>query len=70
MWWAKLLVIAILLAILFVLFRGLFFLVKDQGSSKRLVNSLTWRVGLSVLLIVVLIAAIKLGILVPHGVGQ
>lgn len=70
MWWMKALVIAILLAILFVLFRGLFFLVKDQGNSKRTVNSLTWRVGLSALLLVVLILAIKFGILVPHGVGQ
>lgn len=69
MWWAKALVIAILLAILFVLFRGLFFLVKDQGNSKRTVNSLTWRVGLSVLLLVVLILSIKFGILVPHGLG-
>ncbi len=70
MWWAKALVILILLAILFVLFRGLFFLVKDQGNSKRTVNSLTWRVGLSVLLLLVLILSIKFGILVPHGVGN
>ena len=46
MWWAKAVLVVILLAILFVLFRGLFFLVKDQGNSKRTVNSLTWRVGL------------------------
>ncbi|NQD36915.1 twin transmembrane helix small protein [Permianibacter sp. IMCC34836] len=69
MWWAKAVVIVILLAILFVLFRGLFFLVKDQGDSKRTVNSLTWRVGLSALLLLVLILSIKFGILVPHGVA-
>lgn len=69
MWWAKAVLVVILLAILFVLFRGLFFLVKDQGNSKRTVNSLTWRVGLSVLLLVLLVLAMKFGILVPHGVG-
>lgn len=69
MWWAKALLVVILLAILFVLFRGLYFLVKDQGNSKRTVNSLTWRVGLSVLLLLVLFLAMKFGILVPHGVG-
>ena len=69
MWWAKALLVVILLAILFVLFRGLFFLVKDQGNSKRTVNSLTWRVGLSVLLLVLLVLAMKFGVLKPHGVG-
>jgi len=68
---AKIVVVLILIAILFALFRGLFFLSKDheKKDSKRLVNALTWRVALSALLIAVIIISIKLGILIPHGVG-
>lgn len=65
----KAILVLLLLAILFVLFRGLYFLVKDPDSSKRTVNSLTWRVGLSVALLLLLIIAIKTGLLVPHGVN-
>lgn len=69
---AKIFVVLLLIGILIALFRGLFFLVKDQDKpgSKRLANSLTWRVSLSALLILVIILSIKLGILVPHGVGS
>lgn len=65
----KSVLVLLLLAILFVLFRGLYFLVKDPDSSKRTVSSLTWRVGLSVALLLLLIIAIKTGLLVPHGVN-
>ncbi len=65
----KSILVLLLFAILFVLFRGLYFLVKDPDSSKRTVNSLTWRVGLSVALLLLLIIAIKTGLLVPHGVN-
>ena len=65
---AKVFIILTLIAIIFVLFRGLFFLVKDQGQTKKTVNSLTWRISLSVFLIILLVLAIKFGIIVPHGV--
>lgn len=67
---AKAFIIAALFAIIFVLFRGLYFLVKDQGNPKQTVKSLTWRIGLSVLLIILIMVAIKLGIVTPHGINK
>jgi branched-subunit amino acid transport protein AzlD len=65
---AKVFIILTLIAIIFSLFRGLYYLVKEQGQTKKTVNSLTWRISLSVFLIILLILAIKFGIIVPHGV--
>ena len=43
-------------------------MVKDQGKTKRTVNSLTWRIALSVILIIALITAVATGVIQPHGV--
>ena len=51
----KLLIILVFIAVLASLGSGLFFLVKDRGESKRMVNALTLRVALSVLLFVLLV---------------
>ncbi len=64
----NLLIILALLAIIFVLFRGLYFMIKDQGKTKKTVNALTWRIGFSVLLIILLILGMANGIIVPHGI--
>lgn len=66
---AKIAIVIMLFVIVFVLFRGLYFLVKGQGNPKKTVNSLTWRIGLSLLLIGLLIVAIQLGIIQPHGIN-
>lgn len=64
----KLLIIVVLLAIIASLGSGLFFLVRDQeGSSRRVLNSLVLRVALSVLLFVLLIAAWLAGLIQPHA---
>ncbi len=47
----KLLIVILLFAVIISLFSGLFFLVKDQGKTKRTVNALTIRVTLSVMLL-------------------
>lgn len=65
----KLLIIALLIGIIVALVFGGVFLVKDPSTSKRVVTALSWRVGLQVLLIVVLIVAFFMGWLKPHGVG-
>ena len=49
-----LLILAVMLGILVSLGAGLFFLVRDRGRSERTVISLTVRVALSVLLLVLL----------------
>jgi hypothetical protein len=50
----NLLIILLMLGILVSLGAGLFFLVRDPGKSERIVVSLTIRVALSVLLLVLL----------------
>lgn len=53
----KTLVIALLILIFISLVSGLVFLVKDSGKSNRVAKSLTWRIGLSILLFIVLMLA-------------
>ena len=42
----------------------------DKGRTKRTVRALTWRIGLSVALILLVILGIYTGWIKPHGVGQ
>ncbi|WP_240126560.1 twin transmembrane helix small protein [Thermomonas alba] len=65
-----LLVVGFLLLILWNLGAGLYYLLIDKGTSKRTVNALTRRVALSIALILLVILAIKLGWIVPHGIGR
>jgi hypothetical protein len=64
----KILILLTLAAIVTSLFSGLFHLVKDEGQSKRMVNSLTVRVALSVLLFILLFIAWRAGLIEPHQV--
>ena len=65
--YTKIIVILFLLAILASLGSGLFYLMKDKGSSERTVRALTVRISLSVLLFVLLILGYLTGLLQPHG---
>lgn len=62
----KTIITLVFLAIIISLGSGLFALVNDKGNSKKLVNSLTVRITLSVLLFVLLIIAYMTGLLQPH----
>jgi len=66
----KILIVVVLVAIVLSLGSGLFHLVKDDGQSKRMVNALTVRIALSVLLFVLLFVAWKSGLIVPHGISR
>ena len=66
----KILIVLVLAAIIVSLGSGLFHLVKDEGRSKRMVNALTVRIGLSVLLFVLLFVAWKGGLIEPHGISR
>jgi hypothetical protein len=66
----KLLIVVLLVAIVVSLGSGLFHLVKDDGRSKRMVNALTVRIALSVMLFVLLFVAWKSGLIVPHGISR
>lgn len=62
----KALIIILMLAVIFSLFSGLFFLIKDGGKTNRVVNSLAVRVVLSVLLLVVILLSLWQGSLTLH----
>jgi hypothetical protein len=66
----KVLIVLTLAAIVASLFSGLFHLVKDEGQSKRMVNALTVRVALSVLLFILLFVAWRAGLIEPQHVGR
>ncbi len=56
-----------LLATIVSLFSGLFFLVKDQGNSSRVVNALTVRVVLAALTVALITWGFYSGQLVSHA---
>lgn len=63
----KIFIIAGLVAIVLSLASGLFYLVSDKGESRKMVNALSVRVGLSVLLFLLLLLAWSQGMIKPHG---
>ena len=64
---AKFIIIAVLLAIVYSLASSFYFLVHDKGEGDRTVRRLTWRVGLSLGLVLLLFAGFKLGFIEPRG---
>ena len=66
----KILIIAFLLAIVWNLGAGLYYMMTDKGGSDRTVKALTRRIGLSVLLIALVAAGIASGVIEPHGIGH
>lgn len=63
----KIIIVGILLLAIFALFRGLFMLVKDKGRTNQTVKALTWRIGLSIGLIVFILVSHKLGLIKPNN---
>lgn len=63
----KAVVVVVLLVIVASLFSALLFLVRDRGESNRVVQALTWRIGLSLGLFLLLLLAGWMGWLEPHG---
>jgi hypothetical protein len=47
---------------------GLYYLVKDQGRTKRMVSALSIRIILSFVLFAMLLIAFSMGWITPHGV--
>lgn len=65
----KIIIIVFLVAIVWNLGAGLYYMMTDKGGSDRTVKALTRRIGLSVLLIVLVIIGIATGYITPHGIG-
>lgn len=64
----KLLIIGVLIVILYNLGAGLYYMMVDKGKTNRTVKSLSWRIGLSVGLIILVILGIYTGVIKPHGI--
>jgi len=65
----KLIIVALLLAIVVSLFSGLAFLLRDSSQSRRTVWALTVRVGLSITLVLFLLLSLHMGWIKPHGLA-
>ena len=51
------------------LFSALAFLIRDRGRGQRVAAALTWRIGLSLTLFLLLMAGYYFGIIEPHGLA-
>jgi succinate dehydrogenase/fumarate reductase cytochrome b subunit len=67
--WPKIIIAVFIVLIIYNLGAGLYYMITDKGQTRRTVNALTWRVGLSAALIAFLILGIWAGFITPHGVG-
>jgi len=59
----RMVVVLLVLAIVVSLFSGLVSLYRDRGSGERTARLLTWRIGLSMLLFVLLLAGFRFGLI-------
>ena len=66
----KLIIILFLIVIVYNLGAGLYYMMIDKGQTDRTVKALTWRIGLSVFLILLIIVGIFTGVIQPHGLGR
>ena len=65
----KILVLAAVAGILYSLGSALYHLTAQKGDQQKLMRSLTWRIGLSVALFLLLFVAWYLGLIRPHPLG-
>lgn len=65
----KIFIVLFLLTILYSLASSFFFLVRDKGKGDRTVKRLTWRIGLSLVLFILLWGAYQLGWIEPNSSG-
>ncbi|MFT6732096.1 MAG: branched-subunit amino acid transport protein AzlD [Polaribacter sp.] len=63
----KSLIFIVMLTILFTLFRALYFLATDEKDSNKTLNSLSWRIGLSIALFGLILLGSYMGWIEPHG---
>ncbi len=66
--WQKVVIVVIFLAVIYNLGAALYHMMTDKGASGRTARSLTWRIGLSVGLILLVMLGIYTGVIEPHGV--
>ena len=64
----KIIIVLALLVIVGSLGSALYYLLKDRERSPRTVKALTWRIGLSIGLFLLLLVGFAAGFLKPHGI--
>lgn len=64
----KILIVAVFLVILYNLGAGLYYMMSDKGTTSRTVNALTWRIAISMGLILAIAFAAWMGWIEPHGI--
>ncbi len=62
----KLVVVVLLFCILYSLFSGLYWLYRERGAGERTVRMLTWRIGLSIGLFLLLLLAFRSGLIAGY----
>ena len=65
----KIIIILLFLAALGSLASAMVFLVKDKGETDRTAKALTYRIGISVFIFVLLMLAYFAGYIEPHGIS-
>jgi hypothetical protein len=65
----KIFIILFLITIIYSLASSFFFLVRDKGEGDRTVRRLTWRIGLSLVLFILLWGAYQMGWIEPSSRG-
>ena len=63
----KIIVLILLAIVLITLGSALYHLVSNKGDSDKLLKSLTWRIGLSVFIFILLFIGQAIGLITPHG---
>ena len=66
----KYLIVIVFFLILFSLGSALFYLVKNKGQNARVARALTFRIGLSLALFILILALFLTGHISPHGIGK
>ena len=61
-------IIALLVFIFFSLGSALYYLMRDSSQSTRVVKALSWRIGLSLVLFILLMVSLMLGWITPHSI--
>ncbi len=65
----KIVVLVLLLIVIFSLGSALFHFVRKGGDSDKMLKSLTWRIGLSVGIFILLLIGQAMGWITPHRIG-
>jgi Protein of unknown function (DUF2909) len=63
----KYVIVVFIIFILGSLFSALYYMIRDKGQSTRTVRALTWRVGLSIALFLMLMLGSYFGLITPQG---